>query len=81
MLTCKQVVRILGSEEPLTWRQWLSLRFHLLMCRHCSRFSKHLKMAVEGASKLLRKNSEVDESVIREVEETTLKELKKMDLH
>lgn len=78
MLTCKQVVRILGSDEPLTLRQRMGLRFHLMMCRHCSRFSKHLKMVVEGASVLLKKKAEVDKSVVREVEDATIKELQRI---
>jgi len=81
MLTCKQVVRLLGSDEPLTLRQRMSLRFHLMMCRHCSRFSKHLEMVVEGASVLLKKRAEVDKSVVREVEDATIGQLHKMRHH
>jgi len=43
MKTCKDISELLSDsmEHPLTWRERLAVRGHLLMCRHyCSRFQQ-----------------------------------------
>lgn len=45
MLTCREVVEqtdaLLAGE--LTWRQRLSLRLHLFICRYCRRYLSQLR--------------------------------------
>lgn len=78
MLTCRQVVRILGSDEPLTLRKRIELRLHLMMCKHCSCFYRQLRMIKEAVSVLLgRKTSSLDPDIVREIEASVLVELKK----
>lgn len=42
MYTCKETVRMLSSEEKLTFKQKIELRAHLFICKHCSAYSKQL---------------------------------------
>jgi hypothetical protein len=44
-MTCKQVAGLLseGREHELSWTQRWMIRFHLLMCVSCRRFSKQLE--------------------------------------
>jgi len=53
MLTCREVTRTIATDELASagWRQRLSIRFHLLMCRHCRRYASQIKnigVAVRG---------------------------------
>lgn len=45
MLSCKEVSLLLSiaSDQNLRWGQRLALRLHLLYCRGCARFAKHLQ--------------------------------------
>jgi hypothetical protein len=45
MLTCKEAVRLVseGLDRNLSWPTRLSLRMHLLMCRHCSAYGRQLR--------------------------------------
>lgn len=54
MLTCKQVARTIAADELATagWRRRLSVRLHLVMCRHCRRYARQLR-AIGGAARRL----------------------------
>lgn len=56
MLSCKQVARLLSTEElhrvSLSTR-W-GVRMHLWMCRHCSRFAAQLRMLGSAARTVYR---------------------------
>jgi len=55
MPTCKEVSRSIAADELSTagWRQRLSTQIHLLMCRHCRRYSRQLRAIGEAARNLL----------------------------
>lgn len=44
MLSCKQASELVSQslDRPLTMRERLSVRFHLLICAACARFSRQL---------------------------------------
>lgn len=46
MLNCKEVARIVASDEleGLGVLKRLSTRFHLLMCRECRRYAEQIRM-------------------------------------
>ncbi len=49
MLKCQHVEQradALVDGTPLTWRERLALRTHLLMCRHCRRYLRQLRALV-----------------------------------
>ena len=54
MLTCKQVSHVLASEEPVSssWRKRLSVKLHLLMCRHCRRYSRQIQAIGDAARQI-----------------------------
>ncbi len=45
MLNCRQTSQLLSQslDRPLSFRERLSLRLHLLMCGACRRFAKQLR--------------------------------------
>ena len=51
MLTCKEVARTVSSEdiEQIGWRNRLAVRFHLLMCRHCRRYTEQMHALGDAA--------------------------------
>ena len=55
MLTCKEVSRAIASDQLATtgWRERLSLRLHLLMCRHCRRYSRQMHEIGAAARRIM----------------------------
>ncbi len=45
MLKCKQASQLVSRalDKKLSMRELFALKFHLLICRYCSRFSQQLK--------------------------------------
>lgn len=45
-LQCEEISRKVSEsmEHNLPWYQRMGMRFHLMMCNHCSRFEEHLKI-------------------------------------
>lgn len=46
MLNCKQTSLLVSQslDRPLTWRERLAVRGHLLICVYCRRFTQQLKL-------------------------------------
>lgn len=78
MLNCKQIVKIVSSEDKPNWRQRLEVRFHLLMCHHCRKYVKHLEFMKTGFKKLFRDNNlqQTDPEKLRSIENKILENLK-----
>lgn len=72
MLTCKEVVRLLGSGEKLPIKRRIGLLMHLFMCKHCARYSKQLRMLKQGLIVLFKGKTEVDPKAVKELEEKVL---------
>ena len=60
MLTCKEVSHALASEEPGSsgWRNRLSVKLHLLMCRHCRRYSRQIQAVGDAARQIFSDSTE-----------------------
>lgn len=60
MLTCKEVSHALASEEAVSsgWRQRLSVKLHLLMCRHCRRYSRQIQAVGDAARQIFGDSTE-----------------------
>ena len=45
MPSCREIARMVASDEltDAGWVRRLSVRFHLLMCRHCTRYAAELR--------------------------------------
>ncbi len=64
MLKCKQVSQLVsrGLDEQLPMRERFALRFHLLMCKYCLRFSQQLN-TLNVATKKIGKAIEDDTKI------------------
>ena len=54
MMNCKQVSQLVsqGLDTKLSIRDRFALKFHLFLCKYCSRFSQQLKSLNVALSKL-----------------------------
>ena len=54
MLTCKQASQIISQslDKPLSRSDRLKLKFHLLICKACSRFNKQLHLIKTTVSRM-----------------------------
>lgn len=81
MLPCKDIVRILSSQDSsadeLSWMKRAELRMHLLMCKHCSRYASQLKMMKHGFKKLFSRITQVDQGNIKRLEDDIIEKLPK----
>jgi hypothetical protein len=60
MLSCKEVSLLLSKacDQDLPWRQRLAVRLHLLYCRGCVRFAKHLQLLRAAGRRLAQSDSQ-----------------------
>jgi anti-sigma factor ChrR (cupin superfamily) len=61
MKTCQEVSRSVASDALATagWRERLSIKLHLLMCRHCRRYARQLE-AIGGATRRILSKHRLD---------------------
>ena len=69
MLRCREVARLLASEEweGAGWRRRLVLELHLAMCRHCRRYREQLRELGRAVREIWPLGVE-DEASIRRLE-------------
>ncbi len=75
MQNCKEVAGILASDglEEAAWTRRLSVRFHLMMCRHCRRYASQLRAIGAGAGWILGPRGETgDPEALQRLEKTIL---------
>ena len=77
MLSCKEIVRILNEEEGVPFLKRAELRMHLLMCEHCSAYSKHIKFMKRAFKKLFAKLTQTEPEAIERIEKKALEQFKK----
>lgn len=77
MLNCKQVTKIISSEDSQSWRRKLEVRFHLLMCKHCRKYAKHIDI-IKTSFKNIFQLSDADKEKINEIEQTVLEKIKNL---
>lgn len=60
MKNCKDISELLSDsmERPLTWRERLAVRGHLLMCRHCARFQQQVHFLRKAAARYHTSNND-----------------------
>ncbi len=75
MQNCKKTIEILTSGEKLSMPQKLMLQMHLLLCKNCKYFSKHMKVMKECYSKLFQSKTELSKEQLAEAESTILEKL------
>lgn len=74
MLSCVEVARILASDHhpDANWIRRLSLRLHLVMCRHCRRYDKQLDLIGTEARRSCE-TTDADESALQRIEQALRK--------
>jgi predicted anti-sigma-YlaC factor YlaD len=65
MLDCKQASQIISQslDRPLTLRERLALKLHLLICEYCRQFSQHmqtLRVAIKQMTSSIESNSTIE---------------------
>ncbi len=65
MLTCKQASQFISQslDRPLTLRERLALKLHLLICKYCKRFSQQLvsmRVALETMTKMAENDNSIE---------------------
>ena len=60
MLTCTEVSRATASDELASsgWRTRMAAKLHLLMCRHCRRYSRQIRSLGHATRQILRQTDE-----------------------
>lgn len=45
MFNCREISRLVSDsmDRRLSWQRRMGIRFHLLMCRHCTRYQQQLR--------------------------------------
>lgn len=73
VFNCKEVSRLVSEsmDGQLSWNQRLGIRFHLMMCRYCARFSKQLEQMRTFIQQSLDRevSSKMDEDVKKKIKE------------
>ena len=80
MLTCKDVATAIASgrlEEAARWSRF-RVRLHLLMCRHCRRYSEQIQSLGAAARDLFEAKND-DKAQIERLERSILDKLSRDD--
>lgn len=82
LLECQEVSRLIthSMDEPLTLRQRLLVRWHLLVCRYCRKFQKQLfwlRKILQSKSKMTDKVRTNDVGLSNEAKERIKEVLKR----
>jgi NMD protein affecting ribosome stability and mRNA decay len=77
MLSCKEIVHIMSSDQELKFSQKLELRAHLFMCKHCSAYSKQLKAIAIQLRQNFRNITKTDPEHVRDLEKKIIQNAKK----
>jgi hypothetical protein len=77
MLTCKEVVKIVSSDDRVSWRKRLEVRMHLFICHYCGKYVKQLEHMSAGFRRLFQTRTNGDHSEeIKRIESEVLKKVK-----
>ena len=77
MLSCKEIVKLLNSEDKVSFTKRAELRMHLMMCKHCSAYSKHLESMKNGFRDLFKKLTDTDPDHVQELEKKIIEKAKR----
>lgn len=76
-LTCKQVVQLLSSKiDQYPFLKRVQIRFHLLMCHHCSIYLKQLLfMKAAFQNFFITDQDKESKEVVKKIEESIINKL------
>ncbi|RME16046.1 MAG: hypothetical protein D6797_05350 [Bdellovibrio sp.] len=73
MISCKELVKSLNDLESKSFVKRMEIRLHLLMCKHCSAYERHLEIIRKEFSKFF--NKKYSEKFEKDLEEKIIKRL------
>lgn len=76
MLSCKETVHILSSDQELSFRLKLELRAHLFMCKHCTAYSKQLKAMAAQLRQNFHEITKTSPEHVRDLEDKIIQSAK-----
>lgn len=77
MLSCKEIVTIISSDNDKVWTIKVQVRLHLMMCRHCSRYAKQIEILKVSAKSLADASfTDMDEDKIKEIEDRAIEKIR-----
>ena len=80
MLSCKEVARLVASDEfeEAGWMTRLSVRLHLLMCANCRQYVSQVQAIGNAARALFGVHRYADErTIVQRLETEILKEIRR----
>lgn len=77
MLSCKEVVKIVSSDQESSWKRRLEVRFHLFICHYCRKYVLQLKYMRSGFKTLFNEKAKKPNSEeIKKIEQEVLSKIK-----
>ncbi len=76
MRSCREIIKIVDHQEDLSFFQRLEVMLHLMMCRHCYRFAKHLKIIKRGYGAFIKKKLDNEKNNISQIEKKIISKFK-----
>jgi len=76
MRSCKDTLKIISSSQDLSIFQKMELKMHLLMCKHCLVYMKHLKMVKDGVKSLLFHKSKSQDETVKKIEDQVIEKFR-----
>jgi anti-sigma factor ChrR (cupin superfamily) len=78
MLRCKQVIKMVASDDLVDEGPWLRLkiRLHLMMCRHCARYAAQIRAI--GAKTRERFHPSEQRSAVEDVQQRIIDSANKL---
>lgn len=72
MLSCKEVVRAVSSDQELSFMRRLELKLHFMMCKHCSRYLRQIKILKKSVREYAGTSAEKSAPYVAEIEKKVL---------
>ena len=80
MISCKDLVKKLSSDESLPIVKRLEIHLHLILCKHCRVYVKHLEVLKVSFRRVIGKLEKNIESTSKKIEDEAIEKLiKKKD--
>ena len=77
MMSCKELVKNVNTDEPKSFFKRAETRLHLIMCKHCSNYVKQLELMKVAFKNLFHKIGQVEPMKIRDLENKIVEKIKK----
>lgn len=71
MLSCKESSKLVSEslDRPLTWKERINLKIHLMMCRLCTNYARQITFITTSARKYLQYTNETQQQDLKLTEE------------